>query len=193
MVSGSLLFGDFSRAETLRLWRRVLGLYEEGTVVTLIRGAATEAIAIACTKACDAARPDRFTIPTAAYLLGDEATFEIVAAGGQQSALRDFVRLADEIANVYAHGRLRDLRNYRLAHHIPGKLAEVDTAKISHLLDAMSDVLITISNLCAGAGTVTVSFDAVEKVWNKRCEAFWHRLNGGPHGRQVVRSEKQRL
>lgn len=163
-----------------------LGAFEEGTVATLIRGAAIEAAAMACAKACDAAAPARYTIPTATALLTDVATFEAVTARGDRQALSDFVRLAGEIAAGYSHGRLRDLRNYRLAHSIPGELARLDPAKLLHLWNALDDVLRTIYHLGAGTGIITVSFDAVASVWDNRCRAYWRRLIAGPPGRKVA-------
>ena len=164
-----------------------LGVYEEGTVATLIRGSVMEAMALACTRACDSARPARYTIPTAKLLLNDAATFEaIVARGGDRRELETFLRLADEIVRDYSHERLRDLRNYRLAHHIPGEFAKADPAKLLHLRNAIDDVLRTIYFLGSGTGITTVSFAAVREVWRKRCDAYWDRLLKGPHGRQTI-------
>jgi len=157
-----------------------LGRFQEGTAATLITGAILASIAIACTRASDKAAPDRYSIPTAQLLLADAATLEVVAAAGNLPALNDFLRLADEIENAYSHGRLRDLRNCQIAHHLPDKYAKVHRANLQHLWNAVSDVLITVYQLGVGTGITTVAFDSVDKVWTERCDAYWHRLIGGP-------------
>jgi hypothetical protein len=165
-----------------------LGLFEEGTVVTLLRGAALEAMALACAKAWDKAGPDRYTIPSAAALIATPATPEILAFGGSMEALDTFKRLVGEMTEDHARLRLRNLRNFRLAHHIPDKLAKVDQAKIMDLWEIIDETLQTIYWLGCGTGVITVSFDAVASVWNKRCAAYWRRLLKGPNGRQVIKA-----
>lgn len=178
---------QFYKAGDTQVAAETLGLYAEGYTAGLVRGTVIEAIAISCMKACDSASADRYTIPTARHLLADPVVFTEVAAGGDRIALDHFMHLADDVAKDYSTGRLRDFRNYRLAHNIPEEFAKVPTAKLLHLWQGTELALQTIYHLVAGTGLATVSFDADASVWRERCEAYWYRLVQGPQGRQVIR------
>lgn len=147
-----------------------------GEVAFLLKTAVVEAIVLRCVRSCDGANPDRYTIPTARVLLEREPIFKAVAAQGDRTALGHFVRFADDISGTYAHGRLRDFRNFHLAHHIPGKLDLVEKANFRHLREMVDDVVATISHLAHGTGILQLSADGVTKVWNPRCAAFWKKL-----------------
>jgi hypothetical protein len=162
-----------------------LGSYEESFIAAALRLAAVEAIVLICMRACDKAKPGRYTIPTAAHLLAVPANFNAVAMRGDKQALTHFVRLAGELERDHALERLRKFRNFRLAHHLPEHFAAADKAKLFHLWEAVNSVLATIYHLVAGAGLATVSFDADASVWKQRCEAYWRRLIEGPPGRRV--------
>jgi hypothetical protein len=162
--------------------------YEEQFVAGLLRGAAIEAIHMACMRAFDKADPDRWTIRTAQLLLTESPNFEaVVNNGGDREMLGHFMRLAEETETDGSLKRLRVDRDSRLAHHLRDKfaqLSEKDRADLRDLWYAVDDVLLIIYHLVAGTGRVTASFEADRVVWRQRNAAFWRRLIEGPRGCQ---------
>ena len=170
-----------------------LNTVKEGYAVRLIRGAAVEAIAVACTRACDRvdSKSDRHSIPVAKKLLGNKSTFELVATPpGNREALVRFMSFADEISVSYPHETLRAFRDYRIAHNLPKQFSDADKAQINHLWDLEEGVLKAIYNLSVGTGINLVSMDAEARIWGERCEAYWRRLLAGPPGQAIRKVDR---
>lgn len=147
-----------------------------GELAFILKASVVDAIVLRCARSCDSADPDKYSIPTAKVLLENRATFETVAAQGDRDALNNFVRFADEIVVTHAHERLRDFRNFHLAHHLPDKLEAVEKANFKHLREVVDDVVATIVHLTHGTGIRRLSSEGVAQVWTPRCSAFWRKL-----------------
>ena len=142
----------------------------------LLKGVVVEALVMRCARACDAGDTELHSIPTAKLLLENTKTRAAVAARGDDAAIGHFVRLADEIARNYSHGRVRAFRNYHLAHHLPRKFKATEKASFNHLRNAVDDVIRTIAQLAYGTGIHRLSAEGQEKIWRPRCNALWTQL-----------------
>jgi AbiU2 len=152
-----------------------LGRHEEGIAATLVRAAVFEAMALALARACDTAA-DVQSIPTAASLLRDQAVFDEVAKEGNADALAGFVVISDELAKNESRERVRRLRSYVIAHHLPTKYADGDRTEIIDLYWLAQLVLPASEKLCEGAGVDFRPVDAIEKMWTAPTQAYWGRL-----------------
>lgn len=154
-----------------------LATSEEGHTATLIRGAVTESLVLAIQRMSDPGRSDKITLAKVAEQIQVQTTRPDVEALSSAADVDAFLAAVDTLAHNAALKRLRDVRNYRIAHLILSKGA---AAFYDDLWAGLQLVLDATYLLTVCTGISAVSFDADKQVWEGRTRTYWQRLIAGP-------------
>jgi hypothetical protein len=157
----------------------------EGHVPSLIRGALLERLAMALMRLfdppgnrkgqADPSTSERDSLPVAFALLDDPKIRKAATVRGGANKMATAIALWANLRSDSRVGRLRDARNYTMAHTITAKWS-LNRAIFSDPLSLAGDTEKIVETLASGCGVAGPPLKAAAEIWEDRCKDFWARL-----------------
>ena len=158
---------------------------DEAKVPWLIRAALLERLTMALMRLfdppgsrrgqADPMTSGRDSLPVAFALLDDAEVRETATAPGGADKMATAIKLWERLTGDERIGRLRNIRDYMMAHTITAKW-DFDRPIFSDPLSLAKDINPAVEALASGCGVATASLKDATEAWARLCTDYWVRL-----------------
>jgi hypothetical protein len=142
----------------------------------LVRGAILEGAALAISRMLDPGGSDKHTLEKAYDLLSVPGVRERFEGEGSRLAFDRYRALVEQLRDMDARKKIKAMRDYAMAHMIPGKFKPEDRPQFDDLWRVYQIAIGAVEELGVATKTVGVAMRAVSETWNMRNRFYWNQL-----------------